>query len=322
MALTDLEISTAEPKEKTYKLYDGDGLYLLVTPAKGKWWRFKYDFGGKEGLRPFGSYPEVSLSKAREMREAAKELIAVGKDPADAFPGSDYYYSPQYIAQGDLIGKLAGYKRYQKDILRLWEEYHLSIHRNPKDLTEEGGREEAWLWLFERWTTGNAFGRPDPFSKSIELDREKDDWKAENGKYIYIKRLKLYQEHSKTGEVKPYDPRYLHDKDDDGEYEGQLCNQPEVEEFFKAIKVKLPDSLFEVEGGQGYFIRKGKKGGEKSGKTRRVKAKLTKEAWQAEAEKIWRKHPKWSSSQVAKEIVKQSGGNVDTIRKSIKKSPL
>ena len=57
--LTDTAIRTAKPKNKPYKLFDGDGLFLLVTPLKmgklppsggGKWWRFKYRFGGKEKL--------------------------------------------------------------------------------------------------------------------------------------------------------------------------------------------------------------------------------------------------------------------------------
>ena len=48
MPLTDAKARNAKPREKQFKLYDTDGLFLLVTPAGGKWWRFKYRFGGKE----------------------------------------------------------------------------------------------------------------------------------------------------------------------------------------------------------------------------------------------------------------------------------
>jgi hypothetical protein len=48
MALTNTAIQNAKPAEKPYKLYDTDGLFMQVTPAGGKWWRFKYRFEGKE----------------------------------------------------------------------------------------------------------------------------------------------------------------------------------------------------------------------------------------------------------------------------------
>ena len=63
----------------------------------------------------------------------------------------------------------------------------------------------------------------------------------------------------------------------------------------------------------------GKHGGARSGEVRREKTTPTKEAWQAESEKIWRKRPAWSKRQIATEIEKRIGGNPDTIRKSIQK---
>lgn len=83
MSMTDVKARTAKAKEKPYKLSDSDGLFLLVTPAGGKWWRFKYRFGGKEKLLSFGTYPEVSLSDAREKREAARKQVAAGIDPGE-----------------------------------------------------------------------------------------------------------------------------------------------------------------------------------------------------------------------------------------------
>ncbi len=48
MSLTDSEIRTAKPPAKTVKMFDSGGLYLELTPAGGKWWRWKYRVGGKE----------------------------------------------------------------------------------------------------------------------------------------------------------------------------------------------------------------------------------------------------------------------------------
>lgn len=94
MALTDVKVRTAKPKEKPYKLTDGEGLFLLVTPAGGKWWRFKYRFAGKEKLLSFGTYPEVSLSDARDKRTEARRQVAAGIDPgsvrkAERLAGND-----------------------------------------------------------------------------------------------------------------------------------------------------------------------------------------------------------------------------------------
>ena len=69
----------------------------------------------------------------------------------------------------------------------------------------------------------------------------------------------------------------------------------------------------------GEVVDGGRDGGKKSGKVRLEKAKTIKQAWQREAEKIWRKHPAWSKKDIAREITKRIGGNIDTIRKSIQK---
>lgn len=81
--LTDLQVSKAKPQEKQVTLFDGGGLFLLVTPTGGKLWRFKYRFAGKERLISFGAYPAVDLSEARQRRKDAKKLLANGVDPGD-----------------------------------------------------------------------------------------------------------------------------------------------------------------------------------------------------------------------------------------------
>jgi len=81
--LTDAAIKNAKPKSGPYKLFDGGGLFVLVTPAGGKPWRLAYRFAGKQKTLSFGVYPAVSLKDARQKREEAKEQLAKGIDPGE-----------------------------------------------------------------------------------------------------------------------------------------------------------------------------------------------------------------------------------------------
>ncbi len=71
----------SKPKEKPYKLYDIDGLYLLVTEKGHKWWHFKYRFDKKEKQLSLGTYPEISLADAMTRRDEARKQVAHGIDP-------------------------------------------------------------------------------------------------------------------------------------------------------------------------------------------------------------------------------------------------
>ncbi len=79
--LSDIQISKAEPREKEYKLTDGYGLFLLVTPSGGKLWRLDYRFEGKRKTLTFGPYPVLSLADARQRRDDARKLLNNGQDP-------------------------------------------------------------------------------------------------------------------------------------------------------------------------------------------------------------------------------------------------
>lgn len=83
LPLSDLQVKNAKPKDKDYKLSDGHGLHLLVTPTGGKLWRFQYRYSGKQKLLSFGAYPSISLSDARQRREDAKKLLSNGVDPGE-----------------------------------------------------------------------------------------------------------------------------------------------------------------------------------------------------------------------------------------------
>lgn len=50
MALTDVKVKTAKPKEKPYKLADSGGMYLLINANGSKYWRMKYRFAGKDAV--------------------------------------------------------------------------------------------------------------------------------------------------------------------------------------------------------------------------------------------------------------------------------
>lgn len=83
MLLSNTALKNAKPKEKPYKMADGDGLYLLIKPNGGKYWRFKYRYVAKEKLLALGTYPEVSLLDARDKRLAARKLLSTGADPGN-----------------------------------------------------------------------------------------------------------------------------------------------------------------------------------------------------------------------------------------------
>ncbi|MBM3362150.1 MAG: DUF4102 domain-containing protein [Betaproteobacteria bacterium] len=84
--LTDPECKSAvcPSEKKRHRLQDGRGLYLEISPAGSKRWFWKYRSGGKEFRLALGSYPVVSLSKAREERDAAKLRRSQGIDPIQA----------------------------------------------------------------------------------------------------------------------------------------------------------------------------------------------------------------------------------------------
>jgi len=78
-----MAIKNANPKAKSYRLYDEKGLYLEVTQTGSRLWRFKYRFDGKEKRLAIGSYPETSLKAARETRDMARTRLATGIDPSE-----------------------------------------------------------------------------------------------------------------------------------------------------------------------------------------------------------------------------------------------
>ena len=64
--LKDVQVRQAKPRDKPYKLSDSGNLFLWITPAGGKIWRWAYRFDGKAKLMTLGKYPDVSLGLGKE----------------------------------------------------------------------------------------------------------------------------------------------------------------------------------------------------------------------------------------------------------------
>lgn len=84
MPLTAAEIRALQPSGNETKLYDSQGLFLVMSPTGSKHWKMRYTFAGKERKLSFGRYPEVSLKDARMKRDEARMLLAGGTDPSFA----------------------------------------------------------------------------------------------------------------------------------------------------------------------------------------------------------------------------------------------
>jgi integrase len=83
--LTDTKLSKAKPKEKSYTLPDGKGLHLLIKPNGSKIWEFVFisPITKKRRKKSLGSYPNVTLEKAREQRSNNHVLLQDKKDPVE-----------------------------------------------------------------------------------------------------------------------------------------------------------------------------------------------------------------------------------------------
>lgn len=80
--LTDTVIRGIKPMRSPRKFSDGGGLYLLVAPIGGRYWRYNYRFSGKQKTLALGIYPDVSLARARARHQAARRQLADGIDPS------------------------------------------------------------------------------------------------------------------------------------------------------------------------------------------------------------------------------------------------
>lgn len=80
--LSDTKIRSSKPRAKPFKLYDADGLFLIVNPNGSKWWRQRYRFAGREQLLSLGVYDAITLADARDRSDEIRKLVAKGVDPS------------------------------------------------------------------------------------------------------------------------------------------------------------------------------------------------------------------------------------------------
>ena len=83
MALTFAAIKNAKGRDKPYKLTDGDGLFLHVTPNGSRYWRMNYRYLGKQKTLAFGVFPDIGLADAREQLAASDSQLR--QDTASLF---------------------------------------------------------------------------------------------------------------------------------------------------------------------------------------------------------------------------------------------
>ncbi len=121
MPLNDRQIKAAKPADtgKKIKLFDGNSLYLEVTPAGGKIFRMRYRIDGKDKDFTIGKYPAVSLVEARQAAENARRMIAQGQDPTKAKQEAK---AARQAALLNTFEHLA--KQWHKDNLPRWKEHH------------------------------------------------------------------------------------------------------------------------------------------------------------------------------------------------------
>lgn len=83
--LSDAKARAAKPREKQYKISDGNRLALVIFPTGSKSWRLTYShpLTGKEQTTSLGEYPVIGLLAAREKATAIKKLLDAGIDPVE-----------------------------------------------------------------------------------------------------------------------------------------------------------------------------------------------------------------------------------------------
>lgn len=198
MPLTDTAIRRARPAEKPVRMFDGGGLYLEISPAGGKLWRFKYRFGGKEKRLALGAYPVVPLSGyrdedsgawiggAREMRDEARRLLARGIDPAGSRKdrkSETKHDSSRTRPADDEPGKPNGAAE-----AATWGS-RLPGRREQRELKEEVLYETAARWFNEHGYHGTSLSN---------LAKELGITKAALYNYVTSKRELLYNVHLRS----------------------------------------------------------------------------------------------------------------------------
>jgi len=136
--LTDAKVRNAKPAEKALKLFDGNGLFLLVTPTGGKIWNLKYRFAGKEKKISIGPYPEISLADARDKRTQARRQILSGVDPGEVRKAQKAARGERAANSFEVVAR-----EWHGKFVKTWSEVHATTIMDRFE-------KEVFPWLGER----------------------------------------------------------------------------------------------------------------------------------------------------------------------------
>ncbi len=169
MALTEVKIRKTKHSDRAVKLTDGNGMHLLIHPNSSKYWRLQYRFAGKQKTYALGVYPTISLSEARERRDAARKLLANGIDPSAKKQEDKREYSGAFsfeiVARQWHASNKKWSEEYGAKILRTFETYifpvigkrHVADLKTrdllvPMKVVEDKGFNEVAMRLKQRTT--------------------------------------------------------------------------------------------------------------------------------------------------------------------------
>lgn len=118
--LTVKQIDAAKPKDKPYRISDGNGLYLYIPASGKKVWQLRYQFEGKERIHTVGKYPEIGPADARNIAFEVKRDLAIGLNPAAK--------KKQQDKTPDTFGSI--YEEWYKHKKQVWSEgYAVELQR-------------------------------------------------------------------------------------------------------------------------------------------------------------------------------------------------
>ena len=129
--LTDKVLQALKPAKKPYKRSDARGLYVSVQPSGALWWRFKYGYEGREQGLSLGTYPDVTLKRAREKRDEYRRLLDRGINPSDK-------RKAEKRAHGNTFGSLANeWLKLQRDRLARGQRARATVEKADWILNEQ-----------------------------------------------------------------------------------------------------------------------------------------------------------------------------------------
>jgi hypothetical protein len=115
--LTEVKLRAIKKSGKIERYYDSKGLYLELSKAGGKLWRWKYRFEGKEKRLALGAWPEVSLREAREKCDDARKVLRSG-----VAPGARGRKKAGQITEGRTLESVA--REWVESRLSVWSQRH------------------------------------------------------------------------------------------------------------------------------------------------------------------------------------------------------